>query len=118
MKPREFIQEMEDFILSNYDFGWAVRGEEPLLTVFGREAGQFVMLGDVVWSPVATPRQKLESAVTLFEAIRETIPAILHSPMGYKKFYERLCDRKLLRRIGTAFDLDGEKFSVFQTRLG
>ncbi len=76
-----------------------------------------MILGDVVWFPWASDRNKIESSVGFFSKIRKEIPM-----MGYahgdtdRKFFECLCKHAIMQRVGTTFNvIRGKAVAIFET---
>lgn len=119
LKPQEFVDNLDEFIRRNYDINWSVRkNEKPMAVILGMDAGKHIVIGDMIWHPKATPRTKLEVGVTFFKEIRLLKSCLVESEYKYKKFYERLCDYSLLRRVGSLYDTidKNSKTLLFQTR--
>jgi len=96
LEPNEFLGVLNEFLLTNYDKGWSVRKNgEPIALVFGVLA-EFIVIGDVIYHPKASPRDKIGAAAMLFEKVS----CIVRSSQEDKSFYERLMDYGILRRVG------------------
>lgn len=131
MKPVEFKATFEETVLSRYHGAWTLFGETPrgfvqigMVFAFHSHAdpalSPFMIIGDIVWFPWASHRNKVESAVNFFDKIRTSIPMMdyAHGDTN-RRFFEMLCKHGVMRRIGTMFNLvKGEPTAVFETRVG
>lgn len=113
IKPKDFITELDNLIALNYTHAWSVRDQNPICMVFGLEFGGFIHIGDVIWNPKATPRQKLEAGAKFFQDIPETV---VTSSLRDKHFYEKLMNYGFLRRVGSVYK-KGKRYALFQTRV-
>ena len=114
LKPIDFIGVLDEFIASHYTHAYSVRSnDDPICVVFGIGASEFIIIGDVIWNPKASNRQKIEAHSKFFTEINNSI---VFSDFDNKKFYERLMDYKILRRVGTVYK-DGQRLAQFQTRV-
>lgn len=80
----------------------------------------FMVIGDILWFPWASHRNKIESAVNFFNRMRNEIPMIdyAHGDTN-KRFFEMLARHGIMRRVGTTFSIvHGEPTAVFETRIG
>ena len=88
-------------------------------------------MGDMVWYPRASDRNTLESALNLFDTIRKQVfdtkkevgdplryfTALEFSRIEDKRFFERIADRGVLRKVGHIVDLYANGPAVlFQTK--
>lgn len=115
----EFSSTVRAFILQNHDYAWSLRRNgEPKGIVFGVDAGATVVIGDVIWHPKTTVREKLELSAALGESLRKDNVAIIRSSYEHKHFYETLCSWRILRRVGTLYDVpeSGQRSLEYQTR--
>lgn len=77
----------------------------------------FMILGDIIWFPWATARNKIEAAVHFFNCIRSSIPMVEYASEKNTRFFEMICQHGLMRRVGTMHIVyPGEKTAVFETR--
>jgi hypothetical protein len=78
----------------------------------------FMIVGDLIWFPWASKRNRIESAVGFFHRMRNEIPMVdyAHGEVN-KRFFEMICRHGVMRRIGTTFNVvAGEPVAVFETR--
>ncbi len=129
MQPDQFKQTFETTVLTRYHGAWTLFAESkkgflPVGIVFAfyshaeHPLSPFMIIGDMVWFPWATPRNKIESAVNFFDQIRKTVPMVdyAHGDTN-KRFFETICRHGIMRRVGTTFNIvRGEPTAVFETR--
>lgn len=120
ISPADFGPTLEDFLAEKVHYGWSVRRQgEPRLIAFGVDAAPGTLfVGDVVWHPKASPREKLEHVAALLDALRRDMVAIFAFEHKHKAFYERLIDYHIARRVGTLYGLTvaPDRLSLLQTR--
>lgn len=119
LKPTEFIESLDDFIKAHYDLNWSIRdGNQPILILFGKDVERFLILGDVVWWPKTSDRRKVEAVTAVLNEIRKDRVGLIEAEYEYKKFYEILCNHKILRRVGSLYDTieKNSRTTFFQTR--
>lgn len=131
MSAGQFREAFETTVLTRYHAAWtlfaeSVKGFLPVGFVFAFHShsdpvlSPFMIVGDIVWCPWATPRNRMESAVNFFNMIRHEIPMVdyAHGDEN-KKFMEMLARHGIMRRVGTTFNVvKGEGVAVFETRAG
>lgn len=77
----------------------------------------FMIVGDMVWFPWATARNKIESAVNFFNRIRSEIPMVEYARDQHKRFFEMICQHGVMRRVGTMHNVyRGEQTALYETR--
>lgn len=131
MSPEEFKTAFEAVVTTRYHGAWTFFGETKkgfipigfLLAFYSHPLpsfSPFMIVGDLVWFPWASTRNKIESAVNFFTKIRNEIPMVDYSHgEANKKFFEMLCRHGIMRRVGTMFNVvKGEPVTVFETRRG
>jgi hypothetical protein len=82
------------------------------------EKAPFMLLGDMVWFPWASPRNRVAAAVNFFNAIRDQIPMM---DMGVlpkdHRFFDVLCAHGVMRRVGTSqLVYRDQPAAVYETR--
>ncbi len=124
----QFKPAFEQLVLARYHGAWTLfaettRGFLPVGLVFAffshhdQALSPFMILGDVIWFPWATSRNKIESAVGFFSKIRKEIPMMgyAHGDMD-RKFFECLCKHAIMQRVGTTFNvIRGKAVAIFET---
>lgn len=80
----------------------------------------FMIIGDIVWFPWATRRNRVEAAVNFFNTIRGTIPMVDYAAGDTnRRFFEMICQHGVMRRVGTTHNVvKGEPVAIFETRAG
>lgn len=77
----------------------------------------FMIVGDMIWFPWASARNKIESAVNFFNAIRREIPMVEYADDKARRFFEVIAQHGIMRRVGTSFNVyPGVATAVFETR--
>ena len=129
MDAETFKQTFGETLLKRYDFEWTLlaecaRGVVPVGMVMAFQGHKdpsiapFLVVGDIIWFPWASRRNKVESAVYFFTHARKIFPFIdyAHGEVN-KRFFEMLSRHGVMRRIGTTFSVvKGEPVAVFETR--
>lgn len=119
MAADDFVESAGSFILENYDLNWSIRKDKQTLCIlFAKDNSRFMLMGDAIWWPKTGPKEKLQSMAAVFNEIRKDRVAIFEAEYKYKKFYEALVNRKILRRVGSIYDTieKGSRTTFFQTR--
>lgn len=131
MTAEQFKAAFETTVVTRYHGAWTMFAETSkgfipvgFVLAFHSHAdpalSPFMIVGDIVWCPWATRRNKVESAVNFFGTIRSTIPMIdyAHGEIN-KRFFEMLARHGIMRRIGTTYNVvRGEPTAIFETRTG
>lgn len=84
---------------------------------FEHAKSPFMIVGDLVWFPWASARNKIESAVGFFSRVRKEIPMTdyAHGEQN-QRFFEMLCKHGVMRRVGITFNVrHGEPVHIFET---
>ena len=129
MTAERFKEQFEIAILTRYDAAWTFmaetkRGFMPvgvLMAFWGHkvpELSPFMVIGDLVWFPWASARNKIEGAVNFFTKIRNEIPMMdyAHGEKN-KRFFATICKHGVMQRVGTTFNVKrGEPVAIFETR--
>jgi len=78
----------------------------------------FMIIGDIVWFPWASCRQRVEAAVNFFNEARKEVPMVEYARPADRRFFEMICRHGIMRRVGTSHNVfSGEPAVVFETRL-
>ena len=77
-----------------------------------------MIIGDIIWCPWATKRNKIESAINFFNIVRKQIPMMDYSHGEENiRFFEMIAKHGIMRRVGTTFNVvQGEPTAIFETR--
>lgn len=128
MTPEDFYDAFVDEIAKNYVAAWTLsaqtkRGMMPVGFVLGfyshpdPKLAPFMIVGDMIWFPWASARNRVEAAVGFFSAIRKEIPMVEYANDEAKPFFEMIAKHGIMRRIGTSFSVyPGQAVAVFETR--
>ena len=128
MNAEEFRAAFEVEITTRYHAAWTMfaetkKGFVPVGFVLGFYShpdpafSPFMIVGDMVWFPWASARNKVESAVNFFNRIRSETPMMEYARGDAKAFFEMIAKHGIMRRVGTSFNVyPGEPTSVFETR--
>lgn len=124
----DFIAAFERELSENYQGAWCLladtkRGFMPVGAVLGfyshpnPRLAPFMIVGDMLWFPWASARNRIESAVHFFHRIRHEIPMVEYANEEAKRFFEMIAAHGVVRRIGTSFNVyPGTATAVFETR--
>lgn len=128
MDAARFAQEFQVEVTTVYHGAWVLLAESrkgflPIGVVLGFYShpdprfAPFMIVGDMVWFPWATARNKIEAAVNFFNTIRSEIPMVEYASERHKRFFEMLCMHGIMRRVGTMHNVyRGEPVAVFETK--
>jgi hypothetical protein len=129
MSAVEFKAAFEATVLRRYHGAWTLfaqtkRGFIPIGMIFAFYShtehawSPFMIIGDIVWFPWASARNKVESAVNFFTKIRHDIPMLDYAyGETNQKFMETMAKHGIMRRVGTTFNIvKGEAVAIFETR--
>lgn len=129
MAAPDFKVAFEAEIVRRYDAVWTLFAEttlgyRPVGMALGfwpqpdTEKAPFMLLGDLVWFPWASPRNRVAAAVNFFNAMRDQIPMM---DMGVlpkdHRFFDMLCAHGVMRRVGTSqLVYRDQPAAVYETR--
>lgn len=128
LDPDAFYKAFVDEVSSNYAGAWTLSAETPkgflpvgiVLGFYSHPnpaLSPFMIVGDMIWFPWASSRNKIESAVAFFNAIRKEIPMMEYADEKAKPFFEMIAKHGVMRRVGTSFNVyRGQSTAVFETR--
>lgn len=129
MTADAFREAFETNLIGKFHGAWTLfaevpnRGEMPVGAVLGfwphpdAERMPFMIVGEMVWFPWATPRNCVETAVHFFNVIRRDIPMVEYAASEDKRFFEMIAKHGVMRRVGTSYNVyAGEPAAVFETR--
>lgn len=126
--PESFKAAFVDEVLKNYSAGWTLSAETaqgfmPVGIVLGFYShpnpalSPFMNIGDMLWFPWASARNRIEAAVGFFNAIRKEIPMMEYANEEAKPFFEMIAQHGIMRRVGTSFNVyPGQSTALFETR--
>ena len=128
MTADRFKAAFETIVTTRYHGAWTLfaetpKGFIPVGFVFAfyshteHAFSPFMIVGDLVWCPWATVRNKIEAAVYFFSRIRKEIPMMdyAYGPTN-QRFFEMLARHGIMRRIGITFNVvKGEPVHIFET---
>ena len=123
----EFHDVFVSLLLNTFHFAWIIKaptvnhGHIPIgmTTAFWSHHDEvrapFVIIGEIVWFPWASPRNVIEGAVKFFDWLRRDFRAMMYTQD--KRFFEIIARHGIMRRVGTSFNVyaDGAT-AVFETR--
>ena len=76
-----------------------------------------MIIGDMLWMPWASKRNKIEAAVHFFNTIRADIPMVEYANLEAKPFFEMIAKHGIMRRVGTSHNVyPGEPTAIFETK--
>ena len=92
------------------------KGRIPVGMLTGKLLGPMLWLGDAVWFPWTSSRNKYESVVNILNELRRHYVAVFTCTLKDKKFYENVARHGVIRRVGTLYDITEDKLAEWQTR--
>lgn len=128
LSAEEFKTTFTAEVSTTYHGAWTLfaetrRGYMPVGMVLGfyshpdPQRAVFMIVGDMLWMPWASKRNKIESAVNFFNKMRSQIPMVEYANEQHKRFFEMIAKHGIIRRVGTMFNVyRGEPCAVFETR--
>lgn len=128
MEAQEFKEAFAEELAANYHRFWALiaetkRGFIPVGFVLAfwshpePRFAPFMIIGDMLWMPWASQRNRIESAVNFFRLTGREIPMVEYARLKDKKFFEAIAQHGVMRRVGTMQHVyPGESAAVFETR--
>lgn len=121
MSPVEFRERFVRYVLGNGFSGWALianspKGHMPIGLALGETRRKLLMLGEIIWFPWASVRNKLEAALTFFNGLRDEMVVMEWAPHSERKSWEHICRYGIMRRVGTVYGMGNEAVAVFQTK--
>jgi hypothetical protein len=127
MSAAEFKSAFEAEVTSRYAGAWTLfamtaRGFIPVGCVLGfyshpdPRLSPFMIVGDMLWFPWSSARNRIEAAVNFFKVIRLTIPMVEYADENARPFFEMIARHGIVRRVGTMFSVYPDKpTAVFET---
>lgn len=123
MGPNEFDEAFKQFVLENIQACWVLeartkKGFIPVGVSHGHWFFDALLIGDTVWFPWASDRNKIESMVKLINELRKE-----HKLLGMihprdKDFFVYVAKHGIIRRVGTIYDFNPEgPMAMFQSRM-
>jgi len=102
LTPIQFNETAYDLIMESYTFGWALTSKdgERYGYLFAEQAGPITLLGDVIWLPNVTNRQKIESAVNTINELKKDLYLNLYCDKTDNDFYLHVARHGILKRVG------------------
>lgn len=136
LDAREFREVFAVILMENGWNDWILltetkRGFEPIGFITAWPRGRIIEIADMVWFPWASKRNIWESAFNFFDSMRKKVAdeaSDPKDPMRYfvvfeyaryrdKKFFERMVNKGVLKRVGHINDLyPAEPAVMFQTK--
>ena len=121
LNVNDFRQTLWNYIFKIYDFVWVLeaktlKGYQPAGFVFGKILGPINEIGDMLWMPWATERNKLESSVNFLNDMRKTTTLVWQCEAQDREFFTHVCRYGIARRVGTLI-LPDKQLMEFQTRI-
>ena len=123
LTPEKFKEAFGLAVVANYDFGWTMLAPDPVGLIFAFQAHKntdrspFLIIGDMVWFPWSSARQRIEAAVNFFNEARKEVAFMEYARKEDKKFFEMIAKHGIMRRIGTSHNIyPGEPATIFETR--
>ena len=127
MGPDEFEAAFGKEVLANYTGVWSlhaetVKGFIPVGVVLAfwshpdPRLAPFMIIGDMLWFPWSSPRNRIEAAVRFAVTVRDEFPMVEFARDEHVPFFEVLMKHGVVRRIGKSWNIyPGEQTTVFET---
>ena len=131
MSAEEFSVAFPATVTTRYHGAWTLFAEAPkrgfvpvgMVMAFYSHAehalSPFMIIGDIVWFPWASARNKIEAAVNFFSIMRKKIPMMdfAHGDEN-QRFFEMMAKHGIVRRVGTTLNVvAGKPTAIFETRI-
>ena len=134
MTPEEFDIAFQATVTTRYHGAWTLFAEVlrekkieympvGMVMAFYSHAehalSPFMIIGDIVWFPWSTPRNRIETAVNFFNTMRKQIPMMdfAHGDEN-RRFFDMLAKHGIVRRVGTTHNVvRGEPVAIYETRV-
>jgi hypothetical protein len=130
MDAAAFRETFQAEVIRRYHAAWTLfalvqgRGFIPVGMVFAFHShfehakSPFMIVGDIVWFPWSTPRNRIEAAVNFVNVIRKSVPLMDYAyGDNNKRFWNMVAKHGLVQRVGTTFNVvKGEPVAIFETR--
>ena len=122
MEPAEFKDAFGREVLENYSAGWTLFADDKRVgLVLGfyphPKVQTYMIVGDMIWFPWASPRIRIEAAVRFFSELRHTLPFVEYAKFEYKRFFDVIAAHGIMRRVGTSQVIyPGEPTAIYETR--
>lgn len=109
-------------VTANYDFGWTLLDPDPVGVLLAFRShpnpgrSPFLIVGDILWFPWSSPRQRIEAAINFFNEARKEAAFVEYARAEYRKFFEMIAKHGIMRRVGTSHNVyPGEPTTIFET---
>lgn len=133
MSATEFHEEFHEEVFENYHAAWTLFAKSaknkeigdviPIGSVLGfwshpnPEKAPFMIIGDMLWFPWASPRNRVETAVSFFNEIRYEMPVVEYARQKDKKFFEMLMKHGVMNRVGKTHSVYADEPAIiYETR--
>lgn len=125
--PEEFSASFGAYITNAYQACFTMLARPPgrdsvipvgiIFGVMPSKGNKIIWIGDFVWFPWASKRNRLETTVHFLNQIRGDQTVLGFATADEIPFFEHVCKYGVSRRVGTVFDmLDAGPAALFQTR--
>lgn len=128
MASEDFREAFETEIVANYNAAWTLFAETPrgfvpaglALGFFSHHdtrRAPFMILGDLIWFPWASTRNRIEAAVGFFNRVRHEIAIVEYARQKDKPFFMVMMRHGIMRQVGTSMNVYvDEPAAVYETR--
>lgn len=129
MDAKTFKAVFEATVMARYHGAWTLfahtaKGFLPVGMVFAfyshaeHALSPFMIIGDIVWFPWASRRNRVEAAVNFLSIVRKSVPLMdyAHGEIN-KRFWDVMCAHAVCRRVGTTMNVvKGQPVAIYETR--
>lgn len=128
MAAAEFKPAFEAEIVENYHAAWTLFAEtaggfKPVGLVLGfwshpnPRIAPFMIIGDLIWFPWASPRNRIVAAVNFFNSMRDQIPMVDYAQQKDRGFFVVMMAHGIMRQVGTSQNVYRDQpAAVYETR--
>lgn len=128
MSPIDFAMEFVAEVKTNYHGAWVLmaegrQGYGPVGLVLGFYShpdpvkAPFMYVGDMVWMPWASARNKIEASVNFFNKVRKEVKMVECAAPEDKEFFEMMMQHGIMRRVGKSYNIYPDKVAtIFETK--
>jgi hypothetical protein len=125
----DFTLSFKAEVMANYAAAWTLFAGTPkgflpvgvVLAFFSHpnpRFSPFMIVGDMIWFPWASRRNRVEAAVHFFSKVRKEHALVTYAHGAEtKRFFEMIAKHGVIQRIGTTFSVvSGQPVAMFETR--
>ena len=112
--PAEFMQTVATLLPEIYDYAWVLESGRAVGICFGLDCYRFIVIGDLIWLPWASARQRMETMTKLVMETGKLKTTHFYCSEKDKDIGVHMCRQGIARRIGISVGLGNDR--LFETR--